>query len=237
MINDYGNALVGTFNGLWPVVISFSVRLLIAIIVFVVGYIVGVFIGKLIEQAFKAIKVDNALRRAGMEETLRRGGIVLNSGAFVGGLVKWFVIVVFLIASFQIIGLTQVTLFLQQVVISYLPRIIAAVLILLVAVVVGDAMQRIVTASASAARVGSANLLGSITKWIIWVFAILTVLVQLGIGADLIRILFTGVVVAFAIALGLSYGLGGVELAKESLDKVKKQIAKTSFDNNNPPKM
>src|SRR5579864_1482071 len=169
LFNTYSDALVGSFQGLWPAVLDVGIRLVAAIIIFIIGWLVGMFIGKLIEQAFKALKVDNALRSAGVENALNRGGILLNSGAFVGGLVKWFIIVVFLIASFQVLGLTQVTVFLEQVVVTYLPQVIVAVLILVVAVVVGDTMQKIVKASAASAHIRSSNLLGTITKWIIYI--------------------------------------------------------------------
>lgn len=216
MINPYGSAIVGSFGVLWPAIVSFGLRLIIALAIFIIGYIVGAFVDKLIQHLFKKINVDTYLRTTGVEETLRRGGVALNSGAFVGALVKYFIVVVFLLASFQIIGLNQVTLFLQQVVVAYLPQVIIAVLILLVAVVIGDIMQKIVRAAAGGARIKKAALLGSITKWAIWIFAILTVLVQLGIGADLIRILFTGVVVAAAIAFGLAFGLGDKHMLRSS---------------------
>lgn len=229
MINSYGDAVVGTFQILGPAIVSFGVRLIIAFAIFLIGYIVGSFIYKLVVHVFKKINVDSALSRAGVGDALRRGGVTLNSGAFVGSLIKWFVVLVFLIASFQIIGLSQVTFFLQQVVLAYLPQVIIAVLILVVAVVIGDVMQKIVRGSAGAAGIKSAALLGSLTKWIIWVFAILTVLVQLGIGADLIRILFTGIVVAGALAFGLAFGLGGQEHASRLISKVRDEISEKKY--------
>lgn len=224
MMNPYGSAIVGSFGILWPAIVSFGLRLIIALAIFIIGYIVGAFVDKLIQHLFRKINVDNYLRTTGIEETLRRGGVALNSGAFIGALVKYFIVVVFLIASFQIVGLNQVTYFLQQVVVAYLPQVIIAVLILLAAVVIGDVMQKIVRAAAGGARIKKAALLGSITKWAIWIFAILTVLVQLGIGADLIRILFTGVVVAAAIAIGLAFGLGGQTHASELIQKMKDEM-------------
>jgi hypothetical protein len=224
MINYYGTTLVDSFYALGPAFLNIASRIIIALVVFIVGWVVGAFIGSLIEKLFKKINVDSSLRRAGLEHTLQRAGVALDSGYFVGALVKWFIIIVFLISSFQILGLVQVTYFLEQVAISYLPQVIIAVLILLVAVVIGDAMQRIVRASAAAARIKSAHLLGALTKWVIWIFAILTVLVQLGIGADLIRILFTGIVVAGAIAFGIAFGLGGQSHASQLIEKIKREV-------------
>lgn len=224
MINYYGTTLVDSFYALGPAILNVVARLIVALAIFILGWIIGVFVGSIVEKIFKKLNVDNALRRAGVENSLHKGGVVLNSGHFVGALLKWFIIVVFLISSFQVLGLVQVTFFLQQVVIGYLPQIIIAVLILMAAAVIGDIVQRIVRASAGATGVRSAQFLGAVSKWVIWIFAILTVLVQLGIGADLIRILFTGIVVAAAIAFGIAFGLGGQTHASQLIEKIKREI-------------
>ncbi|MEK7184908.1 MAG: hypothetical protein AAB683_02125, partial [Patescibacteria group bacterium] len=140
-------------------------------------------------------------------------------------LVKWFVIVVFLIASFDVLGLQQVNDFLKDVVLSYIPQVIVAVLVLMVSVVIADAVHRIVVASARAAHVKSALLLGAIAKWSIWVFAVFTALFHLGIASALIQTLLIGIVVAGAIAIGLAFGLGGKEVAGEMLEKTIRAVS------------
>jgi len=147
----------------------------------------------------------------------------LNSGAFLGMLVKWFFILVFLVAALEVLGLTQVTMFLTAVVLGYLPRVIVAVLILLVAAVIAEAAQRLVAGSARAANMRSANFLGSIARWAIWIFAILAALDQLGV-TPFVQTLFTGVVVALALAFGLSFGLGGQQAASRFIDKMQSEI-------------
>jgi len=52
----------------------------------------------------------------------------------------------------------------------------------------------------------------------------LVVLNQLGVAQDLIRILFTGIVVMLSLAGGLAFGLGGKESAKEILDELKSKL-------------
>ena len=225
MFTSYSSLFVESFNVLWPTIVNIGLRLIVAVVIFVIGWIVGALIGSLIAKGFKKLNVDIALRKAGLEATLHRGGVTLNSGVFVGSLVKWFIIVLFLLTSFQILGLDQVTYFIEQIVLGYLPQVIIAVLILIVAVVIGDVMQKIVRASAGAANIKSASALGAITKWVIWIFAALTVLIQLGIAANLLQILFTGIVVAFAIAFGIAFGFGGQTHASELIEKVKREIS------------
>jgi len=123
------------------------------------------------------------------------------------------------------LGLTQVNIFLQEVVLGYLPQVIAAVLILLIAAVIADAMQKVVVGSAKAAEIKAANLLGAITRYSIWIFAILIALSQLGIAPQFMYTLFTGIVAMLALAGGLAFGLGGRDAASQYIEKVKHDIA------------
>jgi hypothetical protein len=218
IVQNWGDALTQSLLNVWYGVATFIPGLIIAIIIFAIGWILAVLIERLVESIFKVLKVDAALKSAGLEDVVKRAGYNLNSGAFVGALVKWFVIVVFLMASFESLSLNQVNQFLLEVV-NYLPQVIVAVLILMVAVVVGNAMYRIVVASARAAHMKSAELLGRVTKWAIWIFAILTALFNLGVAAGLIQTIVTAVFAGAALAIGLAFGLGGKETAQRIIER------------------
>ncbi len=225
LLNTWGDVLTLSFQNLWVGVVNFVPNLVVAIIIVILGWLIGALFGRAIWQVFRSVKVDDALRRAGFESFLRRGGIRLDSGAFVGGIVKWFIIVVFLIAAFDVLGLSQVNLFLQEVVLAYLPRVLVAALVLLVAGVIGDVTERVVVAAAKTADVSSAHFAGSVAKWAIWIFAILVALSQLGIAAAFSQTLFTGVVIALSLALGLSFGLGGQEAAGRFIEKLRGEMS------------
>jgi small-conductance mechanosensitive channel len=141
-----------------------------------------------------------------------------------GALVKWFVILVFLIAALQILGLTQVTYFLQAVVTSFLPNVIIAVLILLVTAVIAEIAQGVVAGAARAAGITAAGFAGTAVRWAIWIFGILAALSQLQIAQGVLQTLFTGVVVALSLAFGLAFGLGGQDAASAFLSKVRNEI-------------
>lgn len=224
-LNEWTNVLSRSFEGVLEGVISFVPNLVIAILIVLLGWIVGVALSRVIEQIIKSIRLDKVLASAGLDTIVSKGGFKLNSGRFLGELFKWFTIVIFLITAFEVLGLAQVNNFLVGVVVGYIPQVIAAVLILLVAVVIAEALQKVVVASAKAADLSSANFLGSVTKWSIWVFAVLAALVQLGIGAIFIQTLFTGVVVALSVAFGLAFGLGGKDAARDVLAKMRKEIS------------
>ena len=225
IIETWGNVLSRSFQNLWGGVITFLPQLVIAILIVIIGWLIGALIGRVVAQIIRSLRVDEGLRKAGVEDTLARGGVVLNSGGFVGALVKWFIILVFLVAALDVLKLTQVNEFLQGVVLFYLPQVIIAVLILLLAAVIGDVMQKIVTTSAKTAEIRSAHMLGALSRWAIWVFGFLVALSQLGIGVQIIQTLFMGVVVALSLAFGLAFGLGGQEAAANWIDKTRGEMS------------
>jgi hypothetical protein len=224
LFNTWGQVLTLSFQNLWVGVVNFVPNLVVALVILIVGWLIGALLGKAVAQVFRSLKVDEALRRAGFESFLHRGGVRLDSGAFFGALVKWFVIVVFLVAAFDVLGLSQVNIFLQDVVLGYLPRVIVAALVLLVGGVVGDVISRVVSTSARTAGVHSASFAGAVAKWAVWVFAILVAFSQLGIGAAFSQTLFTGIVIAISLALGLSFGLGGQEAAASFISRLRAEM-------------
>jgi len=199
-------------------------NLIIAIIIFIIGWLIGAGIGRIVAQITDSLKVDQALRAAGAEHFLERAGFTLSAGKFLGLLVKWFFIIVFLVASLNVLHLGQVNIFLRDVVLEYIPQVIVSVLILLAAALLAEAAYRIVAGSAKAARLASANFLGSVARWSIWIFAILAALNQLQVAPLFVQTLFTGIVIAISLAIGLAFGLGGQQAASRYLDRVREQI-------------
>lgn len=225
ILNTWADVLNTSFKGLWTGVIMFIPNLIVALVLLAIGWAIGAIVAKGIEHFMKMIKFDEALRSAGFEGVVKRAGLNLNSGKFVGNLVKYFIVIVFLIACFDVLGLNQVTTFLQQIVVGYLPQLIIAVLILLVGAVVGDVLSKVVNASARTAGLSSAGVLSVVSKWGVWIFAVLVALSQMGIAGAFIQTLFTGFVVAVSLALGLSFGLGGQQAAAKAIEKVQESMS------------
>lgn len=224
LVQSFGDALRLAFTDLGAGIVEFLPKIFISIVIFILGWIVAVALGRVVSQVIRAIKIDKILEGAGVEEPLARAGFRLDSGAFIGGLVRWFFIIVFLVAAVDVLGLDQVNAFLADVVLVYLPNVIVAAMILVVAALVADVSKQVVVGSAKAAHLPSVGLLGGITKWAIWVFAILAALYQLGIAGPFVQTLFTGFVAAVSIAVGLSFGLGGKDAAARFLDKLRSDM-------------
>ena len=224
VFTTWAQVLSQSFQNIFSGLIAFIPNLLIAAIIFIVGWLVGVGLGRVVTQIVNSLRVDQALKSTGIEGVLSRAGYELSAGKFLGFLVEWFFIIVFLVASLQVLGLTQVNEFLTNVVLGYLPQVIVAVLILLVAAVIAEASERVVTGSAKAASLHAAGFLGKVARYSIWIFALLAALAQLNVATAFVQTLFTGVVIAVSLAIGLAFGLGGQASAARYLDKLQSEI-------------
>jgi len=156
---------------------------------------------------------------------LGRAGLRLNSGKFVGKLVYWFFVVVFLLAATDILRFYSLSNFLREVLL-YVPNVFVAVLIMLSAVVIGNFLRHLVQASVKASRLHAAGFLGALTWWSVVVFGFFAALSQLGVAVGLINSLVTGFVAMLALAGGIAFGLGGKEYAAHLLGKLRDRVEK-----------
>jgi len=214
-----------SMTGLWYGVIGFLPQLIIAILIFLIGWWLGVFLGRMIARGINSINfISEAFRHVELDKVLEKAGFRLDVGKFFGELVKWFIIIVFLMTSLDVLNLDQVNEFLRGTVLSYLPQVVIAGLILMLAAVIADAMRKLIMGGARAASVRHFKMLGSVAYYAIWIFAFIIALSELGIAAQFMQILFTGVVAMLALAGGLAFGLGGRDAAGRAIDDVSENI-------------
>lgn len=209
---------------LWDTIVAYLPNLLGAIIVFLIGVIVALVLRGVVVKLIALLRVDELARRLEITSQFERVGLRLHIGGLLGWIVKWFLIVVALIAATDILGWEQVTDYLQQVVL-FIPNVIVAVIILLAGILLGNFVQNVVKTAVEAAKLSSADFLSGVAKWAILVFTFMAALVQLQIAPELIRVLFTGLVAMLALAGGLAFGLGGKDHAHQFLNRLKKDIS------------
>lgn len=226
IFSSWGQALTQSFTEVGSEVVRIGVFLLFSILLFVIGWIIAIYIEKLIKQIFVWAKIDSVVRQTGVEDILKRGHLNLNSGAFVGGVVKWFVIAVFLVAAVATLGIQPLTFFLGQIIFLYVPRVLVAAILLVIAVMIANVVQRLIATAAGATGINAHHGIAALARWSIIIFAILAALSQIGVGTELIQTLFMGIVVMLAIAFGIAFGLGGKDVASRILNHIEKDFTR-----------
>ena len=74
LIQTWNDVLTESFQDLWLGVVQFVPNLIIALIIFIIGWIIGALLGRVIDQVVRSLKVDNALRGAGLDDAFGRAG-------------------------------------------------------------------------------------------------------------------------------------------------------------------
>jgi len=220
IVQSWTNVVVGSLQNLWLGFANFVPNLIGAIIVLIIGLIVAAGLGALVEKIFESVRLDPFLNKLGVKPYFERAGLKLRASYFLGRLIYWFVVIAFLLAVSDTLGLYALSSFLSSV-LTYLPNVIAAVLIMLAALVLANFLRKVVTASVMSAKLHAAHFLGSLTWWVIVVFGFLAVLTQLNIASAIIQSIVTGFIAMLALAGGLAFGLGGKDYANHLLGKLK----------------
>lgn len=216
------------FQGIWEIISPFFIQitlyipqLIAGIVILIVGITVASLLKKAVLIIFSVLKLDKWFEEA----KLGKGESVKVWPELIAQLVRWSVVLLFLIPTLEVWGLPQATLVLNQF-LFYLPNVFVAVFIAFVGLVVANLVYDVVRHAVKGVGGTSPVALASFARYTILFFTALVVLNQLGVAADLIRILFTGIVAMIALAGGLAFGLGGKEMASEILkelhDKLKK---------------
>lgn len=211
--------LLNTLNQMFISLASFIPRFISGLIVLLLGIVLASIVRHAVVELLKFLKLDVFVKKYGALES--KNGVLWSN--LIAELLRWFVIILFLIPVSDVWGLTRFVDVLNGLV-GYLPSVFISVLILLVGTVVARLVYETLLASIHGISKQSATTIATVGKWSVIVFVILVVLNQLGIASDLIRILFTGFVAMIALAGGLAFGLGGREVAKEILEKLAKKL-------------
>ena len=216
----WGDVFNASLQDLWWGFVQFTPKLVLAIVFFMIGWALGNIIARALEQVFNSLKIDKLFASVGADNLFRKAGMTLDTGYFIGQVVKWFVIIVFLLPSLNLVGLDYIASFLKDDVLGFLPRVVVAALVLIIATIVSEALARAATASAKAMNLRSANMLGALAKYSVWVFAFIIALGQLGVAAYYMSVLFTGIIAMIALGGALAFGLGGRDAAGRFIAKV-----------------
>lgn len=218
--NSLGVLITSLFSTMFGGLLAYLPQFLAGLIVLLMGLVVAAISKHIILIFFKVVKIEKWLEEAKVakEKDVRVWPEIISE------LVRWSVVVLFLVPAAEIWGVPRVTDVLSQL-LFYLPNVFVAVIVGLVGVVAANITHDIVKHGSKSLGSSSANALANIARYSILFFTALIVLHQLGVASDLIRILFTGIVAMLAIAGGLAFGLGGQDLAKEILKGLLKKLS------------
>lgn len=224
MVQDWTTITIQALQDAWQLLLIFMPKLLGAIIIFVIGWFIAIGIGRIVAEILVRLKFNQIFERTGWKDALEKAELKVNPSEFIGAIFKWILVIVFLSAAVDVLELSQFAVLLNRL-IGWLPNLIVAIAIFIVAIIVADIMEKIVRASVKKIGVDYVGFFGTISRWGIYIFAGLAILSQLGVAPAIINTIVVGFVGMVTLALGLAFGLGGKETAAKLIEELKAKIS------------
>jgi hypothetical protein len=211
-VTNWGEALMTSLASGLIILFAAIPSMIGFLVILIIGWLIAAAIAGAVAAVLRTVKFNDVARRSGFSGFVENMGIKHDASGFLAVLVKWFVRLIVLVTAFDALGLPAVSQVLQQFLL-WLPNLVVAMVILVLAGVVANASANLVRGAAAEARLGNPDLLATIAKVTVWGFAIVIAVNQIGVAPTLVNTLFMGLVGALALALGLAFGLGGRETA------------------------
>jgi hypothetical protein len=213
-ITEWGAALMTSLAGAMALLFQAVPKLIGFAVILIVGWLIAAVLAKAIVVLLHSVKFNELAQRAGLASFVQSMGMKMDSSVMVGAVVRWFVRLIALVVAFDALGLPAVSEVLRQVLL-WLPNVVVAVVILVVAGLAANALGKLVRGAAAESGLRNADLLGRVATTLVMGFGVIVAISQLGIATVFVNALFVALVGAVALAVGLAFGLGARDTAAQ----------------------
>lgn len=176
------------------------------------GYFLARQIEKWTDHLLRRMEFNKVAEAGGLAEAMERTGTRLDPAHTIGKLLFWLVMLVVILLSSMALGLESINE-MFGLMLSYIPTLIAGIIIVILGMIVGEFVRALVLASAG--NVVGVPLLAKLAKVAVIIIAIFMALQQIGVAAEIVTSAFTLILGAVALGVGLAFGLGNRDLAGE----------------------
>ena len=245
-IRDWGEAMMTSATGALVLFLGAIPKIIGFVVILLVGWFIAGLIAKGVAALLRKVHFNEMAQRSGFSGFIDSMGVRCDAAGFLGETAKWFVRLLALIVAFDALGLPAVSQVLHQLLL-WIPNLVVALVVLVIAGLAANAISSLVRGATTQAGFSNPNFVAGVARVAVWGFGIIIAINQIGIATTLVNTLFMGFVGALALALGLSFGLGGRETAgelvrewyqqgKEAAPRIAKatEVAETEVRNQNP---
>lgn len=211
-ITNWSDAMIASLAGAASMFFAAIPRIIGFAIILIVGWIIAAMIEKAVVAVLRAVHFNVLAERSGLAGFIQKSNMKDDAAGTIGLITKWFVRLITLVVAFDALGLLAVSQILHQL-LMWLPNVVVALVVLVIGGIAANALGNVVLGTATEGGVERPDFLAKVARYAVWAFAIMVAINQMGIATSLINILLMAAAGALALALGLSFGLGGRDTA------------------------
>jgi hypothetical protein len=205
--------LFAAFESLGNSIISAAPKVALGIVLIILGLLVAKLVEVILRTALTRIRFDHGIERIGMDKALHRIGIRQKLSVVIPKLIYFLVLLLLAKTASDALGLAAVSGAIGAF-FSYLPNIVAALLLVIIGSTIGQFAGQMVTQAAEDSGIDFAPSLGKMVSAVIIFIVAMMAIGQLKIDTQMIRIVTCFVLGAGALAFGLSFGLGTRDIVR-----------------------
>jgi hypothetical protein len=211
-VTQWSDAMFTSLAAAMALLFSAIPKILGFALIVIIGWFIASLIDRGLAMLLRKIHFNDLATRAGLTDFVQKMGMNTDAAGMIGLVVKWFIRLIALVVGFDALGLPAVSEVLRQLLL-WLPNVVVALVVLVIGGLAARGLSNVVRGAASEAGITNANFLARLASFVVWAFAIVVAVNQIGIATTLVNTLFMGLVGSLALSLGLAFGLGGRETA------------------------
>jgi small-conductance mechanosensitive channel len=196
--------------------IDYVPTVLAVLTVLLIGWVVARFLAALARRLARRLQLDDIVQRTELARGMEQAKISRSASELIGILVFWLVFLSFVLVALENLGLSIAILPLQGL-IGFLPRLLAAILILVVGAFLAEIASKATQATSASMGVEFHRGLGKAARALVLITAVIIAVDQLGLNVSLLTSLVINTVTIIIAGLALAFGLGGRDIARNVL--------------------
>jgi hypothetical protein len=204
-----------SFQNALDKLVAFLPNLIGCLILLLIGFVVAKVVASVVAKALQKVGLDRHLHESDAHQYVERVLPGASPSKGISRVVFWLVFVFFLTSAIGALQIPAVPTFMTQV-LAYLPNVIAAIVIFVIAAALAGAVAGGVAKLMGDTPTG--KIVATIVPALVMVIAMFMILNQLRIAPAIVSIAFAATMGALALGLALAFGLGGRDVARRLLE-------------------
>ena len=213
-LDSWTAGLVHAMSALWEKIVNFIPNLLGAVVLVLLGFIVAKLLDTLISKLLAKLGLDRLMAGTGLNKLMAKVGVQSGVSELIGKVFYWFVLLVFLVAAAESLGLERISTTLD-VLALYIPKIFASMLVLVFGVLLAQLLSGMVRGAAEGVGLEYAAGLGRVVQGLVIIVSISVAIGQLDIKTELLNYVIAIILLTVGLGIALALGLSSKEIAKQ----------------------
>ncbi|MEK7825764.1 MAG: hypothetical protein AAB266_05005, partial [Nitrospirota bacterium] len=204
-------------------------NLMAMLLILLAGILSARLVYLLLLRVFKTINFDTWCDRAGLTAVIRKGDVWGKPSEVFGHILYWLLLIIFLMIGLNALNLKAIDNLITQF-LFYLPRVISALMILIVGYIIAGFLSRATLIAAVNSGYHYAKILAEAVRLLLLVLILAMALEQLQIAPGVVVAAFSIIFGGIVLALSIAFGVGGIDVAKMIIEMNSEEKRETERD-------